>query len=257
MATVTLLGTGDPLNPERAQTSLALPCTPTDFLLLDASSGTVLLRQLAQAKIPLARIRHLVLSHRHFDHIGGLAPLLVALVPDQEASITVAALPETVAAARQLLHLTIPGVEEWLGERLHWQTLHLEHPYQCGDLCLTPFAVDHGLECCGSHIEHAGKTVVFAADTRPTATVQQWARDADLLIHEAYGLAAEATLAHRFGHTTAAEAGQIAAVAGARRLLLTHLRAARFADPAALATEAGIAFGEPVQTAIDLQQVSY
>jgi ribonuclease Z len=78
------------------------------------------------------------------------------------------------------------------------------------------------------------------------------ARGADLLIHEAYGLAPSATEAHTFGHSTAADAGRAARAAGVGRLLLTHFRASRFADPAALGAEAADAFGQPVELAHDL-----
>ena len=40
---LTFLGTGDSLNPERAQTSLAVPLAGDQTMLIDASSGTVLL----------------------------------------------------------------------------------------------------------------------------------------------------------------------------------------------------------------------
>jgi len=56
--------------------------------------------------------------------------------------------------------------------------------------------------------------------------------------------------ADAFGHSMAADAGTAAREAGAGRLLLTHFRARRFADPAALAAEA--AFGRPVELARDL-----
>jgi metal-dependent hydrolase (beta-lactamase superfamily II) len=74
-------------------------------MLLDASSGTILLRQLKAAGIPLGSVRHLFVSHRHFDHVGGLAPLLVAMVPLPETSLTVHALPATLKALRELLAL--------------------------------------------------------------------------------------------------------------------------------------------------------
>jgi ribonuclease BN (tRNA processing enzyme) len=86
---VIFLETGDPLNEERTQTSLAVPLSDDEMMLIDASSGTVLLRQLKAAGIPPGKVRHLFVSHRHFDHVGGLAPLLIALVPLPEASITV------------------------------------------------------------------------------------------------------------------------------------------------------------------------
>jgi hypothetical protein len=71
-------------------------------------------------------------------------------------------------------------------------------------------------------------------------------------LHEAYGLEDHAKRAHAFGHSTAAEAGRVAREAEAERLVLTHLRASRFVDPAELAAEAASAFGGPVEAARDL-----
>jgi ribonuclease Z len=76
---MTFLGTGDSLNPERAQTSVAVPLASDETMLIDASSGTVLLGRLEAAGIPLESVRHVFVSHRHFDHVGGLAPLLTGL----------------------------------------------------------------------------------------------------------------------------------------------------------------------------------
>jgi ribonuclease Z len=109
---VIFLGTGDPLNGERAQTSLTVPLGGSEAVLIDASSGTVLLRQLTAAGIPVESVRHLFVTHRHFDHAGGLAPLLTAMAALPEASLTVHATPETLAVLRELLALTIPGVED-------------------------------------------------------------------------------------------------------------------------------------------------
>ena len=208
MGRVIFLGTGDPLNGERAQTSLAVPLSGGEAMLADASSGTVLLRQLEAAGIPLRAVRHLFVTHRHFDHSGGLAPLLTALASIPEASLTVHATPETLAALRELLELTIPGVEGWLGERLSWSELAPGKPARAGDAEVTPFEVDHGLECVGFRVDQKGFAMAFAADTRPSPTVVEHARDADLLVHEAYGLEDGAERAHAFGHSTAAEAGR-------------------------------------------------
>jgi ribonuclease Z len=120
-----------------------------------------------------------------------------------------------------------------------------------------PFEVDHGVECAGFRIAHGGAIVVYAADTRPCENVVEYARDADLLIHEAYGLAGDAKRAHVFGHSTATEAGEIALAGGAKRLLLTHIRASRFVDPVALAKEAEVAFGSPVEVVRDLDTFGF
>lgn len=255
MTQLTMLGTGDPLNEERVQTALALPLDGGETLLVDTTSGTALLRQLCEAAIPLVSIRHLFITHRHFDHAGGLAPLLVALSAVPRAHVTVYALPDTLRAMRALLALSIPGVEEWLGPRLHWRGLAPGTPVRAGDALVTPFLVDHAVECAGLRLQRGDVTVVFSADTRPSQTLIECARDADLLIHEAYGPGSAAAEAHTFGHSTAADAGTAARAAGAKRLLLTHFRASRYADPVALGVEAAALFGRPVELASDLDVI--
>lgn len=253
---ITLLGTGDPLNDERAQGSLAVALDGGETLLVDTSSGVVLLRQLRDAAIPRASIRHVVVSHRHFDHAGGLAPLLLALVPLPQARVTVYAPPEAISALHTLLETILPGVEDWLGPRLDWQPLAEGVAVRMGDALVTPFAVDHGIDCMGLHISQGGKSAVFSADTRPCPAVVAHTRGADLLIHEAYGPHSAAETAHRFGHSSAADAGAAASEAGVPRLLLTHLRSSRAVDPAALAAEAAAAFGRAVELAHDLAVIT-
>src|SRR5918998_959525 len=133
---VIFLGTGDPLNEERAQTCLAVPLAADETMLIDVSGGIDVLRQLTAAGIPLEKVRHLFVTHRHFDHAGGLAPFLVALTPLSHASLTVHALPETLRALRELLVSTIPGVEDWMGERLRWEGLTPGQPVRAGERCL-------------------------------------------------------------------------------------------------------------------------
>ena len=249
---VIFLGTGDALNWERAQTSLALPLAEDEMILIDASGGTVLLRQLEAAEIPLESVRHLFISHLHFDHAGGLAPLLTAMASLPRASLAVYATSRTIKGLRELLALTIPGVEDWLGGRLTWCELAPGESVRVNGTEVTPFRVDHGLDCVGFRVAQAGSVAVFAADTRPSPEVVENAREADLLIHEVYGLKAEAKRAHALGHPTAAEAGGVARDAGARRLMLTHFRASRFAGPEVLAAEAEACFGHPVEVADDL-----
>lgn len=257
MGRITFLGTGDPLNHERAQTALALDLPDGETLLVDTSSGTVLLTQLRAAGIPLERIRHLFVSHRHFDHAGGLAPLLVALVAAPAATVTVHALPETERALHELLQLTIPGVETWLGSRLRWQALAPDEPVQVADIAVTPFLVEHGIECVGFQFARGGKRAVFTADTQPCDNVGRYAKGAELLIHEVYSLDADARTAHLFGHSTARDAGDAAHAAGVGRLLLTHFRASQFSVPATLCTEAAEAYGRPVDAAADLDAIEF
>jgi ribonuclease BN (tRNA processing enzyme) len=154
---VTLLGTGDPLNDERAQASLAIHLAGGETMLLDTSSGTVLLQRLRAAGIALDSIRHVFVSHRHFDHAGGLPPLLLTLVSIPGAHLTVYAPPETLTALHEMLALTSPGVEDWLGDRLRWQALAPGQAVAAGSARVIPFAVTHGLECVGFRVQQAGR----------------------------------------------------------------------------------------------------
>jgi ribonuclease Z len=254
---LTFLGTGDSLNPERAQTSLAIPLEGDETMLIDTSSGTVLLGRLEAAGIPLESVRHVFVSHRHFDHVGGLAPLLTALAALPEASLTVYAASETLRALRGYLHLTIPGAEGWLGRRLSWHELVPGKPTRVGETEITPFLMNHGLECVGFRVARSDSVAVFAVDTRPCPEVVENASGADLLVHDTYGPQSAAERAHAMGHSTATEAGEVARAAGVLRLVLTHLRASRFVNPEVLAAEAESAFGGPVKAADDLDIVHF
>ncbi len=258
---VVLLGTGDPLNHERAQASLAVQClegaegAERETILIDTSRGTILLGQLHAAGIALARIRHVFISHRHFDHAGGLAPLLVALSALPAATVTVYAPPITMTALHDLLAMSIPGVEEWLGPRLCWRTLVPGQAVAAGRAIVTSFAVAHGMEYVGFRVDTGGVTLTVSADTRPCPALVKYAEGADLLIHEAYGLDTVVAEAHRFGHATAADAGRAACAAGVRRLVLTHVCSSLHANPTALVDEAKSVFAGPVTLARDLDVV--
>lgn len=69
----------------------------------------------------------------------------------------------------------------------------------------------------------AGRSVAYISDTRPSDHVVAQVAGVDLLIHEATYLHALRSQARDRGHSTVREAAEVAAEAGVRQLVLTHV----------------------------------
>lgn len=83
-----------------------------------------------------------------------------------------------------------------------------------------------------------GRLVVYSGDTRPSEEVVERAAGADLLIHDCtFGDEGKDRARETF-HSTAREAAEVAARAGAKRLCLTHLSARYSANATPLEREA-------------------
>ena len=89
-----------------------------------------------------------------------------------------------------------------------------------------------------------GRTIVLTGDTAPSPSVVQAAHGADLLVHEATFSSEEKERARETMHSTAAEAAEVAKLAGVRLLALTHV-STRYFGPE-LAREAREIFPDTV-----------
>ena len=78
---ITFLGTGAPLHVSRATTGMLVTADGCAPLLIDTCGGFELARSLNSAGFPLAQIRNIIVTHRHFDHSGGMMALFLANMP--------------------------------------------------------------------------------------------------------------------------------------------------------------------------------
>jgi len=166
-----------------------------------------------------AAIDAVYVTHGHPDHCVDLNPLLRARVLPEEGLP-----PLPVYAPRGALDVVLaldrPGMLD-PGYTLH----ELDGGEALG---LGPFAAEtrllpHYLPNLGLRLEADGRVLAYTGDTGPSPEVALLARDADLLLAEA--TYAEEVPADSVEHlSSGAVAGDHAAAAGARRLLLVHLQ---------------------------------
>ena len=68
-----------------------------------------------------------------------------------------------------------------------------------------------------------GRIVTILGDTRYCEASVELAKEADVLVHEATFAAEDSALAYDYFHSTATQAAEVAKLAGAKKLILTHI----------------------------------
>ncbi|MBN1192581.1 MAG: MBL fold metallo-hydrolase [Coriobacteriia bacterium] len=186
-------------------------------VLLDCGNGV--LSNLGKLLDP-TKLSAVFVSHAHIDHFADLYALQAAL--RYAPSGPMPRLPLYLPAglfARMGAALTDHAARE-LAEAFEAHVLTAGQAVAIGGFRVTPMAVEHVDETFALVVECDGKRLCYTSDTRFGDAVLDAARGASVLL-------AEATLPPQFEgrapHMTPAEAGKLAAQAGARTLVLTHM----------------------------------
>jgi ribonuclease Z len=239
--TAIILGTGMPRpNPEHAGAAVIVT-TGDQWFVVDAGRGTTM--RIAATKEEYAKMRGVLLTHLHSDHTAGLPDLFISSW--QFGRKTVPLDLYGPAGTQQLadamlkffeydIHLRRDLLEKHpaAGATIRVHSVREGVVYDDGKVKITAFAVDHRPveNAFGYRFDSGGKSIVISGDTKPSDNLVKFAKDADVLIHEAYlpeffAKVDTPEVAARLSayHTTAEDAGTIAASAGVKTLVLTHL----------------------------------
>ncbi len=244
---IVLLGTmaGPVLHPSRMMSSQALFVDGRGYLI-DCGYGAI--ARMTEMGIRLPDLSTVLITHHHSDHnadypslvnfswILGIRGQMKVFGPPPMKRIHEAA----IAVQREDIDIRIKATGRQPIES-SFSVSEIKEPglvFQDDRVKVTVARVDHEpFEVALAYrFDTLDTSVVFSGDTSPVSATVELARGADTLVHEAmYEPGIDAMLAKRpyvppklsqflrAGHTSVEDVGRIAAQAGVRRLVLTHL----------------------------------
>jgi len=241
---VVLLGTkgGPTPSPLRAAPATRIEIAGRAFVV-DCGNGVA--NQLAKARMPLPRIARIFITHNHSDHVIDTGTLLVlAWGGGLKTPVTVHGPPPIAQIVRDQLAASAYDIEARIREEGRVPLvplIHVDERAEPGmvlreaDVTVTSALVDHETikPAFAYRFDTSARSIVISGDTRYSDNLVQLAKGADLLIHEAIyapaidrmgGEAAPTLRDHlRRSHTTTEDVGLVAARAGVKKLVLSHL----------------------------------
>jgi phosphoribosyl 1,2-cyclic phosphodiesterase len=195
-----------------------------EALVVDAGTGIRLLGLAMKGEAPV----HIFFSHFHWDHIQGLpffSPLYNPNCPVVLYS-TVYSGPLRETLEGQMSRPYFPVDLTLVSSKLCFVDLGAD-PVRLGGVTLRPFPLNHPQGCGGYRIERAGAAIVYATDREHghaalDATLLEFAKDADILIHDSQYTPDEYTRYKGWGHSTWEHAVEVAKACNVKQLVLFH-----------------------------------
>jgi len=167
-----------------------------------------------------------VISHMHADHFLDLIPLRYAIrygSKRRSKRLPLWMPPGGIDMLRSMTSVFAgEGNGDFLDEAFDLGEFDPAAPLPLGAGRLRFAPTTHFITSFAIRYERNGTSITYSADTAPDARVVELARGTDLFLCEATLLAGEEEHGGIRGHSSAKEAGQMAADADVARLVLTH-----------------------------------
>lgn len=213
-------------------------------IVIDCGLGVS--RGLVEAGMALPLLDLVVITHLHSDHVLELGPLIhTAWTAGLKSPVEVWGPEGTQAVWDGFLASLTYDIDLRIDDEGRPDIRDLVQVREFGEgvliddegLTIEALRVDHPpvTECYALRIRHEGRVIVFSADTAYFPPLAEFAKGADILVHEAMHPDGVDRLVARTGngerlkahllasHTMAADAGRIATQAQAGHLVLNHL----------------------------------
>lgn len=214
------------------------------YIVVDCGLGVT--RGLADAGISPKALDLVFITHLHSDHVLELGPLVhTAWTAGLATPVTVFGPPGTGHYWQRFCQAMEFDIETRIVDEGRPDIEDMVSIVEFGEgrvmeergLKVSALRVDHPpvTDCFAVRFEHAGQSVVFSADTAFFPPLADFAKGADILVHEAMLEEGIERLVAKTGngarlrehllasHTFAEKAGRIASDAGVKRLVLNHL----------------------------------
>jgi ribonuclease Z len=251
MAKIIILGSSNAIPNEQHENTHMAVVGDKHIVLIDCVSNPIL--RLPQAGIEFDALTDLILTHFHPDHVSGVPLLLMNMwLLGRKNPLNIYGLHHTLTRIEDLMGFYawenwpnfFPVVFHRLPQEEMTQVLDND------EFRIIASPVKHMVPTIGLRMEslQSHKSIAYSCDTEPCAQVVRLANRVDFLIHEATGAG--------LGHSSAAQAGEIASEAGVNNLYLIHYQTRDF-DPSVLIGEAQDKFPGKVCLAEDFMEIEF
>lgn len=251
MPKLVILGSSNAIPDENHENTHMVISARERCILIDCVNNPIV--RLRQAKLDFNQITDLILTHFHPDHVSGVPSLLMNMwLLGRKTPVDIYGLAYTLERMEKLMEFYDWG---------SWPRFYPVHFHPVAEEEMAPVLESKEFKIVSSPVHHLvptiglridlleqKQTIAYSCDTEPCDEVVRLAEGADLLIHESSG----GTL----GHSSAAQAGEIARRAEVGRLMLIHYPTGGF-DASVLVEQAAEIYQGNVCLAEDFMQVDF